>query len=146
MSSNKLLFCILDADYLVASRNQHQTINSFCDQRGFSKGFYGTEDQSTIEELLYFESKINTLDQKYEGIVIFSIHQYKACTKFFILVKALVKKGKVFCAASEDIAITSECEFDDFFDFATVSAISLNNRDRWQDFKVQTGNSFILPP
>lgn len=128
MSSNKLLFCILDADYSVAARNQHQTINAFCDQKGFSKGFYGTEDQSTIKSGLYLESKINTLDLKYGGIIIFSIHQYKACIKFYSLVKTLVKNGKVFCAASENIVLRNERQFDYFFECATLSAISLENR------------------
>jgi len=132
MSSNKLLFCILDADYSVAARNQHQTINAFCDQRGFSKGFYGTEDKATIKDGLYLQSKTSTLDQKYGGIVVFSIHQYKDCTKFYSLVKTLLKNGKVFCAASENIVLMNERQFDYFFECATLSAISLESRKIWE--------------
>lgn len=129
MSSKELLFCILDSEYSVASGNQHQTISTFCGQRGYSKGFYGTEDQSTIQSGLYLESKISTLDLKYGGIVIYSIYQYKACVNFYSLIKTLIRNGKVFCSASENIVLANEHQFDDFFEHATLSSISLDNRE-----------------
>jgi hypothetical protein len=135
MNYKKLLFCILDSEYSVSNRIQHQIISSFCDQREFTKGFYGAEDPSMIEHGLYFESKINTLDPKYGGIIIFSIHQYRACVKFFSLVKTLVTSGKIFCAASENIVIASEKEFDNFFEFATVSTISYENRRNVRNYR-----------
>jgi len=132
MNSKNLLFCILDSRYSVSNRIQHQVISSFCDERGFVKGFYGAEDPSAIQSSLYLKWKIDTLDPKYVGLVIFSMHQYQPCDRLLPIVKTLVSNGKVFCAASENVAIANEREFDEFFEMVTISTTSIENRKFWQ--------------
>jgi hypothetical protein len=128
MSSNPLLFCVLDAAYSVPAKFQHKVIESFCQDRGLNKGFYGTEDQSTVRNGLYLDWKIDNLDNKYAGIVVYSFHQYAKCGAFFSMVKRLINGHKLFCSASEDIVLSSEEEFNEFFYHATIASVSIENR------------------
>ena len=108
------LFCILDAKYDATAFAQHAINDRFCSKFGVEKGFYGTEDRSTIQKMLYYQWKLTNMHPSDKGLLMHSVSQYTSCTDMIRNFRTAVAYSYVLGFASEGILIRNEKEFDDF--------------------------------